>query len=122
MGRNGRLGGLGGCPDSSSRLYSAIVDADTTTLLTYGAQEGVARGYVGKRQHRYGSYAPIMSSEGRTGLSLGIQLRSGNVHNVLSAGLQAPKNPDATFMQLDSYTKSDGKLMPSAGGRRNTHF
>ncbi len=60
--------------------YSAIVDVDTTALLTYGSQEGVARGYVPKQHHGQGSYAPIISSEGRTGLSLGIQLRAGNVH------------------------------------------
>jgi DDE family transposase len=59
--------------------FSATVDADTTTLLTYGSQEGVARGYVPKRPHTQGSYAPILSSEGRTGLSLGLELRAGNV-------------------------------------------
>ena len=32
-----------------SLLYSAIVDADTTTLITYGSQEGVAVGYIPKR-------------------------------------------------------------------------
>ena len=37
-------------------------------------------GYIPKRRHRKGSYAPILSSEGRTGLSLGMELRSGNVH------------------------------------------
>lgn len=61
-------------------LYQAVVDADTTTLLTYGHQEGVALGYIPRRRHRKGSYAPILSSEGRTGLSLGMELRSGNVH------------------------------------------
>jgi len=55
------------------------VDADTTTMITYGAQEGVALGYVPKRRHRHPSYAPILSSEGRVGLSLGMELRSGNV-------------------------------------------
>jgi hypothetical protein len=60
--------------------YSAIVDADTTTLLTYGSQEGVARGYVPKRRHTKASYAPILSSEGGTGLSLGVELRAGNIH------------------------------------------
>ena len=59
--------------------YSAIVDADTTSLVSYGSQEGVARGYVPKWRHRQGSYAPILSSEGRTGLSLGMELRAGNV-------------------------------------------
>ena len=61
-------------------LYSAIVDADTTTLITYGSQEGVAVGYIPKRRHGQPSYAPIISSEGRRGLSLGMDLRAGNVH------------------------------------------
>jgi hypothetical protein len=67
--------------------YSAIVDADTTALLTYGTQEGVMRGYVPKQHHGQGSYAPIISSEGRTGLSLGMQLRAGNI----PAGHGAPE-------------------------------
>ena len=67
-------------------LYSATVDADTTTLLTYGSQEGVARGYIPKRRHTQSSYAPILSSEGRSGLSLGMELRSGNVHPSVGAG------------------------------------
>lgn len=66
-------------------LYGAIVDADTTTMITYGHQEGVAIGYVPKRRHRSPSYAPILSSEGRTGLSLGMELRSGNVHSSTGA-------------------------------------
>lgn len=66
-------------------LYSATVDCDTTTLITYGSQEGVARGYVPKRRHTQPSYAPILSSEGRTGLSLGMQLRAGNVHSSVGA-------------------------------------
>jgi hypothetical protein len=61
-------------------LYSAIVDADTTTLITYGSQEGTALGYIPKRRHGQPSYAPILSSEGRSGLTLGMQLRAGNVH------------------------------------------
>lgn len=60
--------------------YDAIVDADTTTLITYGQQAGVARGYIPKRRHRHTSYAPILSSEGRSGISLGAELRPGNVH------------------------------------------
>ncbi|MBI3292914.1 MAG: IS1380 family transposase [Elusimicrobia bacterium] len=60
--------------------YDAIVDADTTALITYGSQEGVALGYIPKRRHRQGSYAPILASEGHSGLSLGAQLRAGNVH------------------------------------------
>lgn len=61
-------------------LYSAIVDADTTALITYGSQEGTAVGYVPKRRHGQASYAPIISSEGKSGLSLGMELRAGNVH------------------------------------------
>jgi hypothetical protein len=67
-------------------LYSATVDADTTALLTYGSQEGVARGYVPKRRHTQSSYAPILSSEGHSGLSLGAELRAGNVHPSVGAG------------------------------------
>jgi hypothetical protein len=59
--------------------YSAIVDADTIALITYGSQEGTAVGYVPKRRHSQGSYAPIISSEGRSGLSLGMELSAGNV-------------------------------------------
>lgn len=59
-------------------LYSAIVDCDTTTLTVFGHQEsaevGYNRKYRGKR-----SYAPLLSSEGRSGLSLGMELRSGNI-------------------------------------------
>jgi Transposase DDE domain group 1 len=67
-------------------LYSATVDADTTALMTYGTQEGVARGYIPKRRHRQSSYAPILSSEGRSGLSLGMELRAGNVAASAGAG------------------------------------
>lgn len=60
-------------------LYSAVVDADTTALITYGHQEGAAKGYVPKRRHHQLSYTPIISSEGRSGLSLGLELRPGNI-------------------------------------------
>ena len=66
-------------------LYGAVVDADTTALLTYGAQEGTAVGYIPKRRHRQPSYAPLLSSEGRSGLSLGMELRAGNVHSSTDA-------------------------------------
>jgi len=46
-------------------LYRATIDADTTTLITYGSPEGVAGGYVPKRRHWQPSYAPLLSSEGR---------------------------------------------------------
>jgi hypothetical protein len=61
-------------------LYGAIIDADTTALITYGSQEGTAVGYIPKRRHGQASYAPIISSEGKSGLSLGMELRAGNVH------------------------------------------
>jgi hypothetical protein len=67
-------------------VYSATIDADTTTLMTYGSQEGVARGYIPKRRHRQSSYAPILSSEGRTGISLGMALRAGNIPGGVGAG------------------------------------
>jgi len=60
--------------------YSAIIDADTTSLITYGSQGGTARGYIAKRRHTQSSYAPIISSEGRIGFTLGMELRPGNVH------------------------------------------
>jgi hypothetical protein len=61
-------------------LYSATIDADTTTMITHGHQEGVALGYIPKRRHRSPSYAPILSSEGHMGFSLGMELRAGDVH------------------------------------------
>jgi hypothetical protein len=65
--------------------YSAVVDADTTALMTYGHQEGVAVGYIPKRRHGKPSYAPLLSSEGRSGLSLGAELRAGNLHSSTGA-------------------------------------
>ncbi len=65
--------------------YSAIVDADTTAVLTYGQQEGTAVGYIPKRRHGKPSYAPLLASEGRVGLSLGAELRAGNVHSSTGA-------------------------------------
>lgn len=66
-------------------LDSATVDADTTALMTYGFQEGAARGYIPKPRHTQSSYAPILSREGHSGLSLGAELRAGNVHPSVGA-------------------------------------
>jgi len=66
-------------------LYSAIVDADTTALLSYGAREGTAVGYIPKRRQGQPSYAPLISSGGRSGLSLGMELRAGNVRSSTEA-------------------------------------
>ena len=68
-------------------MYSATIDIDTTALMTYGSQEGVAVGYIPKRRHGKPSYAPILSSEGHTGLSLGAELRSGDVSGSTGAWL-----------------------------------
>ncbi len=84
--------------------YSAVIDADTTSLITFGSQEGTARGYVAKWRHSQSSYAPIISSEGRTGLTLGMELRSGNVRASTGA---------SDFLQLIL-----GKLPPSVAATR----
>jgi len=105
--------------------YDVIVDADTTALIAYGHQEGVARGYIPKRRHRHGSYAPILSSEGHSGLSLGAQLRAGDVHAVTGSwpflAAQLDKLPstvaasrtrvrlDGAFYDKDIVEPLDGK-------------
>lgn len=65
-------------------LYSAIVDVDTTALTVYGNQELTAFGYHPAHRGKK-SYLPILSSEGITGLSLGMELRAGNVHPTTGA-------------------------------------
>lgn len=61
--------------------YSAVVDTDTTALITYGHQEGTAVGYIPKQRHGHPSFAPLIASEGRLGFTLGLELRAGNVHS-----------------------------------------
>ncbi len=58
-------------------IYSAIIDADMTVLTVFGHQESATMGYNPKYQGKR-SYAPIISSEGRIGLSLSMELRSGS--------------------------------------------
>jgi hypothetical protein len=65
-------------------LYSATVDADTTTITVFGHQESVAVGYNRKYRGKR-SYAPILSSEGQYGFSLGMELRPGNTHSSTGA-------------------------------------
>lgn len=60
-------------------LYSAIIDADMTVLTVFGHPESAQIGYNPKYRGKR-SYAPIISSEGRTGLSLSAELKPGNVH------------------------------------------
>ncbi len=59
--------------------YASIVDMDTTVLTVYGHQEGSAIGYNPLHRGKK-SYCPILSSEGKLGLTLNFELRSGNVH------------------------------------------
>src|SRR3972149_2877704 len=63
--------------------YTAIADTDTTPLTVFGHQQDTAKGYNLKYRGK-SSYSPLISSEGITGLSLGILLRPGNFHS--SAG------------------------------------
>ncbi|MDI6641953.1 MAG: transposase [Elusimicrobiota bacterium] len=65
-------------------IYSAIIDADMPVLTVFGHQESAQMDY-NPRYHGKHSYAPLISSEGRTGFSLSIELRSGNVHPAKSA-------------------------------------
>lgn len=65
-------------------LYSATIDAGTPTITVFGHQESVAVGYNRKYRGKR-SYAPTLSSEGRHGFSLGMELRSGNVHSSTGA-------------------------------------
>jgi len=59
-------------------LYSIIIDADMTVLTVFGHQQLAEMGY-NPRYHGKRSYAPLISSEGKTGFSLAMELRSGNV-------------------------------------------
>lgn len=60
-------------------VYDSTIDLDTTVLTVYGHQEGSEIGY--NPQHRgKPSYCPIISTEGRLGLTLDFELRSGNIH------------------------------------------
>jgi len=65
-------------------LYSTIIDADMTVLTVFGHQQSAEMGY-NPRYHGKRSYAPLISSEGRTGFSLSMELRPGNVHPAKSA-------------------------------------
>jgi hypothetical protein len=60
--------------------WNAVVDMDATHLTVYGNQEGATVGYnQAKRGKR--SYSPLLSSEGRSGISLNMELRSGHEHS-----------------------------------------
>lgn len=64
--------------------WNAVVDMDATQLTVYGRQEGATVGY--NKAHRgKASYSPLLSNEGRSGLSLGLELRSGHEHSSTGA-------------------------------------
>ena len=54
-------------------------------MITNYREPQVAVGYIPKRRHGNPSYPPILSSEGRVGLSLGADLRAGNIHSATGA-------------------------------------
>lgn len=64
--------------------WNAIVDMDTTQLTVYGNQEGASVGY-NKTKRGKKSYSPLLSSEGRSGISLNLELRSGHEHSSTGA-------------------------------------
>lgn len=100
--------------------YSAVVDADTTTLTVFGRQEQTAVGF--NRQYRgHASYAPLISSEGRSELSLGLSLRSGQTHPARGAWtfleavlekLPVSAAASRTRVRLDSSFYSDAIVSP----------
>jgi hypothetical protein len=57
---------------------------DATQLTVYGNQEGASAGY-NKAKRGKKSYSPLLSSEGRSGLSLNLELRSGHEHSSTGA-------------------------------------
>jgi len=59
--------------------YSAVLDMDSTALTVYGNQEGATLGYNPGRQGKK-CYSALLSSEGKLGMSLGLDLRSGKEH------------------------------------------
>lgn len=65
-------------------LWNAVVDMDATQLTVYGKQEAATVGY--NKAHRgKASYSPLLSNEGRCGLSLALDLRSGHEHSSTGA-------------------------------------
>jgi len=60
-------------------VYSSIIDTDTTVLTVYGHQEGSAVGYNPFHRGKK-SFCPIILSEGKLGLTLNFELRSGNIY------------------------------------------
>lgn len=66
------------------RLYSAILDLDTTALRVFGRQEGAAKGYVPHYPHQR-CYSVRLLTEGRTRVTLDGELRQGNVAGATGA-------------------------------------
>lgn len=64
--------------------WNAVVDMDATQLTVYGQQEGATVGY-NKAHKGKASYSPLLSNEGRSGLSLALDMRSGHEHSSTGA-------------------------------------
>jgi hypothetical protein len=65
-------------------LWNAVVDMDATQLTVYGKQEAATVGY-NKAHKGKASYSPLLTNEGRSGLSLALELRSGHEHSSTGA-------------------------------------
>lgn len=105
-------------------LWNAVVDMDATQLTVYGKQEAATVGY-NKAHKGKASYSPLLSNEGRCGLSLALELRSGHEHSStgalphLASSLDLlPKTiaatrtrirADAGFYDKDMVQKLDGQ-------------
>ena len=105
-------------------VYSATLDMDTTALTVYGKQEGATLGYNPGRQGKR-CYSALLSSEGKIGLSLDLDLRSGREHPstgalpMLRSGLEklpstvaasrTRARADASFYDKDTALFLDGE-------------
>lgn len=107
-----------------SLSWNAVVDMDATQLTVYGRQEGATIGY-NKAHKGKASYSPLLTNEGRSGLSLGLELRSGHEHSstgalpflqsaldLLPSTVAATRTrvrADAGFYDKDMVQKLDGQ-------------
>jgi len=104
-------------------LWNAVVDMDATQLTVYGKQESATVGY-NKAHKGKASYSPLLTNEGRSGLSLALELRSGHEHSstgalpllidsldLLPKTIAASRTRvrvDAGFLDKDMVQKLDG--------------
>ena len=64
--------------DRLGPVYSSTIDMDTTVLTVYGKQEGSAIGYNPTHRGKK-SFCPLLVSEGKLGLTMNFDFRSGSV-------------------------------------------